>query len=175
MKSSEDLFERAQRAYERGRIAKGVRTAAFVLPLLFVSFGWCGKPSTSCAIALVLAVLTTVLVWRGGVVARAVGPGFVAGIAPLMIPVAMCPSCSTSGMPAASSLLACAAGGALSGAAVVYFATRERQERATFVLAAGAVAVLAGSLGCVIVGLTGILAMMVGLIVVTPVALRSPA
>jgi len=63
-------------------------------------------------------------------------------------------------------------GGVASGAIVVYYAAREQEDRTAFVLAGGAVAALAGSLGCVIAGLSGVLAMIVGLAIVTPLAFR---
>jgi hypothetical protein len=48
---------------------------------------------------------------------------------------------------------------------------REPKDRAEFVVSAGLVAALAGSMGCAILGLGGVVAMGVGLALTTPVAL----
>jgi hypothetical protein len=174
MRPNDELLARATAAYERGRWWKGLRTAALVVPMMLVSFGCCGTPSTSCVLAGLLAVLATVLVWRGGSGGRAVVPGFAAGIVPLALPLVACPACASLGVAGLLPLLSCAVAGLASGAIVVVYAARERQDhRAAFVVAAGAVSALAGSLGCVIVGLGGVVAMAAGLVLVTPFAMRA--
>jgi hypothetical protein len=166
------LFQRAERAYERGRFLAGLRAAAFVIPLMLVSFGCCGRPSVSVFIAAALAVLVTVLVWRGGALARGVAPGYAAGILPLAVPLVALPIFERSGLAGVVPLAACVAGGIASGAIVAFYASREEDDKPGFVLSCGSVATLAGSLGCVIVGLGGVLAMAVGLVLVTPLAFR---
>lgn len=173
MKSNEELLARARRAYERARLWRGVRAAAFVVPLMLASFGGCGRPAVSAFLAGVLAVLVTILVWRGGSAARAVGPGYLAGIVPLAIPLVVCPACDRAGVVGTIPLAACVVGGLASGAIVVYAATREREDRAAFVAAGGAIAALAGSLSCVVIGLGGVIAMAIGVALVAPLGLRS--
>lgn len=172
MKPREALLQDIERAYERGRWLKGIRTAALVIPMMLVSFGCCGNVSVSAFLAALLAGLVTFLVWRGGSVGRAVVPGIVAGIASLAIPLLACPTCAAVGITGALPLASCVAGGVVSGATVVHYASRESEDRAAFVFAGGAVAALGGSLGCFIVGLGGVAAMAVGLALVTPFALR---
>lgn len=172
MRPPDAILQDATRAYERGRWLKGLRTAAIVVPMMLVSFGCCGNRSASCLIAAVLAALVTVLTWRGGSVGRAVPPSLAGGIAALAIPLLGCPACESFGIQGALPFVFCVLGGLTSGAIVVYYASREAQDKATFVFAGGAVAALAGSLGCVIVGLGGVVAMAVGLALVTPLALR---
>jgi hypothetical protein len=141
--------------------------------MMFVSFGCCGNPHASAAIGAILATLVTVLVWRGGSAARAVVPSLSGGLAALAIPLLACPGCAALGIEGALPFASCVLGGVASGAVVVYYASREPEDKVTFVVAGGAVAALAGSLGCVVVGLGGIAAMAVGLAVVAPIALRS--
>jgi hypothetical protein len=169
------MIEEVTRAYERGRWLKGLRTAMVVVPLMFVSFGCCGNPRASIAIGVFLAGLITVLVWRGGSASRAVPASLAGGIAALAIPLLACPACDSLGVKGALPFVFCVVGGIASGAIVVSYAAREstRSDKATFVFAGGAIAALAGSLGCVVVGLGGVAAMAIGLALVTPlVALR---
>jgi hypothetical protein len=169
-----ELLRRARGAFERGRLAKAARTSALVLPVTLVSFGCCGDRAASLGIAAALATLVFVLVWRGGAAGRGVVPGLVAGVVSLAIPLLVCPACAHAGGVAILPLVACIVGGVVSGAIVVGYATHEHEDRASFVVAAGAVAALAGSLGCVIVGLGGIVAMALGVALVAPLALRVP-
>jgi hypothetical protein len=170
MAPDRDLKRRARYSYELARFAKGLRTAALVVPMTVVALGGCGHRETALAIAAALAVLATGLVWRGGVAGRAVVPGLVAGVVPLGFPLVVCPLCARFGA-AHLPMLVCVAGGVASGAIVAAWAAREAQERAPFVFVAGLVAALAGSMGCAILGLGGVAAMAVGLALATPVAL----
>jgi len=168
MKQSE-MLSRARSAYERGRWWKGVRASAFVVPLMLVSFGCCGRLVISTVIAVALAALVAGFVWRGGAAAKAVVPGYVAGIAPLAIPLVACPACATMH----SAIAMCVAGGLASGAIVAFYGARERGDRGAFIVCAGAVAALSGSLGCLIMGLGGIVAMVCGIALITPFGLRT--
>jgi hypothetical protein len=143
--------------------------------MTLASLGGCGKPSFAVILGVVLAALTTVSIWRGGIAGRAVMPGLVAGLASLVLPMLTGRGCSLWGETNASRLcwLACIVGGLASGGVVAYFASRVKQDRGAFVFVAGATAALAGSLGCVIGGLGGIASMVVGLTLVSvPAAMR---
>ncbi len=175
MNPNEVVLNGARRAYERARLLKGLRTSALVGPMLLLSFGCCGNRAASIAVACALAVLATVLVWRGGAPGRAVVPGFVAGAVSLAFPLLACPACERSVVVGAVPLAACVAGGLVSGAIVASFAAKVHDDRAAFVITAGAVAALAGSLGCAIVGLGGVAAMGIGLTLVAPLGLRAPS
>ena len=171
-----DLLLRARGAYERARFFRALRASALVLPMALVSFG-CVDRTTSTVIAIVLAALATFLVWRGGAAGRGVMPGFVGGAVSLAFPLLACPACATSEARAAS-FVVCAVGGFVAGSIVMAFAAREAREtrdtngRASFLVGAGSVAALTGSLGCVMVGLGGVAAMAVGLALTAPLALR---
>ena len=178
MKPREEVLHEARRAYERGRVAKAMRTSLLVLPMILVSFGCCGNRSASIAFAGVLVALVASLVWRGGDVGRAVVPGLAAGAVPLGIALLACPACDRVGVSGTWPMAICVVGGVLSGAMVARFAARAspdashatsdqpahaRARRATFLVTAGAVAALAGSLGCVVMGAGGVAAMAAGL------------
>jgi hypothetical protein len=173
MNQNDVLLGRARRAYERARLRKALRTTAFVAPMWGLSFGACGNRTSSVAIALALAILTTVLGWRGGAPGRAAVYGLVAGAVALACPVLACPVCGRAGVAGVVPLAACVVGGLASGAIVAHFASTVQEDRAGFLVAAGAVAALAGSLGCVIVGLGGVAAMVSGLMLVAPLGLRT--
>jgi len=164
-----DLLRRARRTYEIARFVKGLSAAALVVPMAAVSLGGCEQRETALVIAAALAVLATALVWRGGAAGRAVVPGLVAGVVPLGFPLVVCPLCARFDMHLP--MLVCVAGGVASGAIVAACAAREGKDRAPFVVSAGLVAALAGSMGCAILGLGGVVAMAVGLALTTPVAL----
>jgi hypothetical protein len=170
MKSNEELLAIARRAYERGRTAKALRTAALALPMALLSLDCCAKHEATLLLAALLAALSGALTFRGGAMGRGVVPGFVAGAVPLLVPLFACSACAAVGGPLA--FAPCVVGGLASGAIIAHYAAREGEERGAFVVAAGTVAALAGSLGCVLVGLGGLVAMGAGLALATPIALR---
>src|SRR5437867_3130236 len=100
MSPNEEPLRRVRAAYERARLLKGLRAALFVIPITAISFGCCGKISASIAIASVLALLVTFVVCRGGAMARAIVPGYAAGIVPLAVPLVACPACERMGVSA---------------------------------------------------------------------------
>ena len=170
--SRSDLLLRARRAYERGRLFKAGRAVALVPPMLVVSLFGCVDRTVSAGIAAILATLAATLVWRGGAAGRGVVPGFMAGAASLAIPLLVCPACAASGLGAVLPFVVCALSGVVSGWIVVSFATREADDRAAFIVAGGAIAALAGSLGCIVAGVGGIAAMGAGLALTAPLAAR---
>jgi hypothetical protein len=173
MRPEAEALRRARRAYERGRALLGLRAAALVVPMVILSFGGCGRPATSIAVGCVLAVLVVVLTWYGGTAARGAAAGLLAGAASLVAPLVACRALERAGAPGWLPLLACILGGLGSGAIVARSATRERGDRAHFLVAAGAVSALAGSLGCFEVGLGGVAAMAAALTLTMPLGLRA--
>jgi hypothetical protein len=164
-----DLLRRARRRYELARLGKGVSASALVVPMAALSLRGCGHRETALAIAVALALLALVLVWRGGTAARGVVRGLVAGVVPLGFPLVACPLCARAG--GAWPIAVCVLGGVASGAIIAWYASREPKERAGFVFWSGLVAALAGSMGCAILGLGGVVAMAAGLASMTPIAL----
>jgi hypothetical protein len=175
MEPPEDLLRRARRAYERTRILRALRTSSLAIPMMVASFGGCARPSMCIPIGVALAALTGFLDWRGGDGGQAVMPGLLAGVVSLLFPLAACRALENAGVYGALPVASCVIGGLASGAIVTRFAARANGERRPFVVAGGAVAALAGSLGCVGTGAGGIIGMLVGVILVTPFGLLRPA
>ena len=176
MNRDEQLLQRVRSAYEWGRLRRGLGVACLVVPMMALSLGCCGKPSVAVVVGIALATLVTALIWRGGPLGRAVVPGLLAGIAPLVLPMVAGPGCALlgEGYGARYCLLACVVGGLVSGGVVAYLGSRISEDRGAFIVVAGGIAALAGSLGCVIVGLGGIGSMIIGLALVSvPAAIRT--
>jgi hypothetical protein len=171
-----ELLERAKVAYERGRARRAARVAWFVLPMVGISLGCCPQHDASLVAGALLLGLAAGFEWRGGPWGRAVRPGLLAGVVPLFLPLVAgscgpgSDGCVRYGWPV------CVLSGLLAGAVVVRQALRQQSdERRPFLVAAGALAMAAGSLGCVLVGLAGVIAMAAGLVLVSVPAILRPA
>jgi hypothetical protein len=168
MAVSEDLLiHRARRAYERGRLEAGLRTAAWVAPMVAVSLVTCGHPAATLLTGTALVTLVTLLVARGGEGSRGVRRGLVAGIAPLLLPVAVHMighSCHGDG-PCLLFPTTCIGGGVLAGLGLCLLAPGRLPRGLGGLAAAFATAFLAGSLGCVLLGLGGVAGMIAGMTV----------
>lgn len=166
------LRARARRAYELGRLRHAVAVAWPALPLAAV--GLAARPAPgSVPIALLLVAVALGLAWRGRGAGRAVRLGLAAGIAPIVLPLAMMRlgHFCVDGRCLSSCLAGCVLGGGLAGLVVGARAAREPTARADFALGAGAVAVLAGTLGCAWAGVPGVLGMIAGVVVTSaPIA-----
>jgi hypothetical protein len=167
------LLGRATRAYERARGVRGLGMSALVLPMVILSLRGCGPAWISMSLGALLALVVALFEYRGGTASRAVIPGLFAGVAPLVVPFVVCPLLRRAGLTSPALIAACMAGGVFSGAIVTFFALRETDHRLRFIFAAGSMAALAGSLGCLDVGLGGIVAMLAGLATLAPVGLRA--
>jgi hypothetical protein len=175
MKQTE-LLGRARRAYERGRARRAARVAGFVLPMIGVSLVCCEKRGVTLVAGTLLLAAAVGFQWRGGAWARAVGPGLLAGALPLLMPLAAGVACGTGSAACARyGWPVCVLSGLLAGTIVVRHALRQQNDdRRTFLAAAGALALLAGSLGCVLVGLGGVAAMGAGLALASAPAVLRP-
>lgn len=161
----------ARRAYERGRLRTALRAAWPALPLIALSLWGCSRPAATIVAGGLLVALVVFARWRGGTMGRSVTPGILAGLAPLILPLAT--ACGSSGCPAWLARMACLAGGLVAGFVLGLVATR-KDDRVTFLVSAGSVAVLVGTLGCAIAGGVGVLGMLGGFVVGTaPVILRA--
>jgi hypothetical protein len=164
------LLETARGAYERGRILAGLRIASLAVPMAAASLLVCGRPSVTLPAVSLLVLVITALVWRGGDAGRGARLGLLAGIPPLLLPmfaVAAGHVCNASFcvyFPAV-----CLAGGVLGGALVTWLC---RGRRASPLAAAG-VAVLAGSLGCLVAGLAGVAVLTAGFLAAASPALAA--
>ena len=170
-----DLQAMALDAYERGRrrwalqhsmVFAGVAAAVTVM-----------QPSSTAGSWLALFVLLVVVIgarWRGGGATRAVWPGFVAGLVPLLGCQLMgcTASCSTSWWGTLSTHMP--AFGLVGGALLSSTAMLWDERRASFSVGAAAVASLTVSLGCTAFGVSGLIGIGVGALVgATPLWWRS--
>jgi len=157
------LVEKARNAYEVGRVLAGLRTAAVAVPMAAASLLVCGQPTLTLLCASLLAVVVTSLVWSGGDAARGARLGLLAGVPPLLLPltaVAIGHACRASFCVYYPAV--CLAGGILGGAAVTW-ACRGRRASPP---AAIAVAVLAGTLRCMVAGVAEVAVLAVGMLAV---------
>jgi len=155
------FLERARGAYELGRVLAGLRTAALAAPMAAASLLVCGRPAVTLLDASLLALVVTTMVWRGGDVGRGARLGLLAGIPPLVVPMAAVAAgraCGTSFCDYFPAV--CLVGGILGGAVVTRLCRRRRASP----LAAAGVAVLAGTLGCLVAGAAGVAVLAAGLL-----------
>ena len=103
--------------------------------------------------------------WRGGAWARGVRIGFIAGLAPCLLPAAAraARACNASICPAMPAI--CLVAGVAAGVLLGWLGPRLRgHEDRRFWLAAASAVVLAGATGCVTAGLAGLAGMALGLL-----------
>jgi hypothetical protein len=166
MESSE-LARRARWAYEKGRLTRALPLGGYggVLVVCAVVLRSSAGPGTLVLGAVFMALLVG-YGWRGGVLGRAVVPGVLGGVLPLLVP----PLVVASGHLCASGcrafcLWACVGGGMLAGVLITRAALAvPAQGRGRFVLAAGVLATLCGALTCVLYGASGVIGVGTGLV-----------
>ncbi len=167
----------ARRRYELARARLGLGQALWALPFIGASLAGC-RDHTGWSIAggaLLLGAIAA-LTWRGQRWGRAVAPGLQAAIAPVLVPYLMRAVSGDHGCAGdcvRHCLTLCICAGLVGGFVV---GLRERGRQPVDLVAAGAIAVLAGSLGCVTGGLPGLVGMTAAVALVgAPIALLVPA
>lgn len=161
-----DVRARSRRAYEITRLQLGVRAAWPAALITSLSAVVCGSVAIALAIGSVLAVATIALRARGQAFGRAITPGFIAGAAPLMLPLALRSfgHCCIGQACWSVCMLGCIVGGFVAGVSLGIVSAAERENRAMFLLAATLIAGLVGVLGCAISGVSGIAGMAVAMV-----------
>jgi len=157
------LEARARHAYEAGRILSGARWAAVVAPMAAVSILASGHPLATLVDAVVLASLVGLFQWRGGSYALGNRLGLWAGVPSLLMPMLVVfvgHVCGSSFCPVYPGT--CLAGGALSGLLLGWRGLSLGLNRQAWI-AAGLVAALAGTLGCLLAGSAGLVGLAAGL------------
>lgn len=167
-----DVRDLSRKAYELGRFrgALGAATLTLILPALALAVG--AGVATTLFHGALLYVLATVLLWRGQAWARGFAVGLWAGALPALAALGLIacgvacigPSCPAGGLVVLVS--AGIGGGALLGARL----PEAPADRLPFVAAAGAVALLAGSLGCALLGVGAVAGMAIAGVVTVPLA-----
>lgn len=157
------LEHRVRRAYELGRVLLGLRRAAIVAPMTALSLLACERPGATWVAASLLATAVVILEWRGLAFARGARVGLLAGIPPLLLPLLVRATfhvCNASFcLPYAG---VCLAAGVVGGGFMGLSAVR-RGVGGSGVAAAGLVASLAGTLGCLVAGVGGVVGLIIGL------------
>jgi hypothetical protein len=178
-RSETALAVRARRAYEQGRLQAAVWRAAPLVPLVAWSLAWCRYPTLAALCGATLVTLTVAFGWRGQLWGRAVAPGLAAGLAPLVLPLLMrgASEVCVGEMCCSLCLLGCVSGGIVAGVVIGRRASALAEGRATFLAAAGVLALLAGAPACAFAGVVGLAGLLLGFAAGSaPVLLaRSPA
>jgi hypothetical protein len=167
-----DLRARCKHAYERSRIELGLRAAWPVLPIAALSMLFSQRPAVTLAISALLVVFAVSLR------ARALIPGFIAGAAPLVLPLLLRSSghCCIGQACWAVCMLGCIGGGFVAGISLGMATASQPDGRGTFLLSATAVAGLVGMLGCAISGASGIIGMVLAMLLTSlPVSVVAKA
>jgi hypothetical protein len=154
------LLGRARRAYEVGRLRASLPTVALVGPMVGLSILLCGRYAASACSGVALAAVLAAAAWRGQQFARGARAGLVAGLGPLLLPLALSLHMCAGGVCLLAPTI-CIAGGLVGGAAVGVRA-RGRADAGYLALALS-VAALTGSMGCLIAGASGVLGMAAGM------------
>lgn len=162
---SADLAARARRAYEVGRLRWAAQNAWVVAALVAVSFVAAGVSAVSAATGALLLATVTLMRWRGRTWSAAARAGLGAGLIPFAL--VLCLKCGSGYLCALGGCMAqcsrfCGFGGLAAGVLLATRARRRDDDVAQFLVAATAVAVLTGLLGCCVGGLMGALWMVAG-------------
>jgi hypothetical protein len=155
------LADRARRAYERGQVVSAGRRSLLLAPLPVLALGCGCQPRTTVIAGALFLAAVFFCYWRGGTFRRGAGPGIAAGLVPLLAP-SLCQAACTHGcspqmmtwMP-----LACGAGGLAGGLLLAFVAPRPALEGGRPFLIACVIASLAGAVGCLAYGATGLVIM----------------
>ena len=167
------LERRARLRYELVRAGRSVLGFAPALLLVGVAAALGRRPSSAVMFGSLLFVSGAFLLWRGQTLHKAVLPGLLAGIIPLVFALVAnhghaCAGghCSTWCLPA------CTAGGVVAGLAVSWFATKRGLDWRFFV-GASAVSLLTGAMGCSCIGYSGVIGLGAGFLAgAVPLGLR---
>jgi hypothetical protein len=169
----EALELRARRRYEWARFSRALVGFAPALVLVVLATWLNRRTFSAAAFGGVMFATGVVALWRGQALTRAVLPGVLSGLLPLAFAIIAnrghaCASghCSTLCLPA------CTAGGVLAGVIVSTIAWRRRLGW-PFLLAASALSMLTGAMGCSCAGLSGVGGMAAGFsVAAVPLLLR---
>jgi hypothetical protein len=160
------LERRARLQYEWARARRAIIGFCPAVVLVALAATLTRRPTVALMFGTLMFAIGVFLLWYGRDLKRAVLPGVVAGLVPLTF--SLCANhighfctgeqCMTLCMPA------CLAGGLAAGVGIAVLAHRSQQSP-RFWVAASAVALLTGAMGCSCAGSSGVLALTVGYLV----------
>lgn len=161
-----DLLERKARVrYELVRAGRSLLGFAPALVLVAAAAALGRRPSSAVMFGSMLFVSGAFLLWRGQTLHRAVLPGLLSGVIPLVFALVAnhghaCAGghCSTWCLPA------CTAGGVVAGLGVSWFANKRGLDW-RFFAGASAVSLLTGAMGCSCIGYSGVIGLGAGFLV----------
>ncbi|HVT58497.1 MAG TPA: hypothetical protein VHR45_08855 [Thermoanaerobaculia bacterium] len=157
------LTMRARRAYEHGRLRWALRRATLAAAVSMVALAGCPAYRWPVVCATALGAAVAAFLWRGGAWARGARLGFLAGLAPCLLPAALrCAHAYGRGFCLTLPVV-CLAAGAVTGLVLGSLGSRVDSDR-RFWAAAASVAVLAGTIGAVPAGLAGLAGLAAGIL-----------
>ena len=158
------LERRARTRYELSRAVRSLVGFAPALLVVILAAGLGRRPSSAVFFGSLLFLSGSFLLWRGRTMHRAVLPGLLAGMIPLLFALmanrghaCVGGQCSTWCLPA------CVAGGVVAGLVVSWIAySRGLDWR--FWAGASAISFLTGAMGCSCIGYSGVIGLGVGFV-----------
>jgi hypothetical protein len=166
MVTPEELTVRGLRAYEVGRLLTALRVSLVVIPIAALCLiERTGRESCAC-LAFILLATAVWLRWRDRGGMDAVNKGLVAGSLPLLAGIVfdrLDLHCGLAGAQSFCTTFAVLLG--TSAGAMISTTQSRLRARASGILTASAVAGLAAALGCVRLGVVGVVSMFVGIAV----------
>jgi hypothetical protein len=167
----DEARSRAKNAYEWGRAQMALTHALIAFPAMLIALI---SPASRVHIAAcggALFCVVAIFSFLGGTQGRSVMPGLLAGFLPLVVPAILrtlghgctgmeccltgrCPTC----------LVACVGSGLVAGAVIGIATLSESRRPWTLLGSAALIAITAGSLGCLVAGVSGIVGMVAGTI-----------
>lgn len=156
-------LRRARLGYEWARLRRAIGGFLPVFALIALACATSLRPGWSLGLGLGLFVSGVAVLWYGRELRRAVFPGIVAGVAPLvLVSAARHVGHSCDGLTCTSvCLAACLLGGLMAGL-VVGTQRRARELGVGFWIVASWVAVLVGATACIRLGVAGVVGLLLG-------------
>lgn len=162
MTAPERLKAQVRCAYEWGRFRHAVLWSSMTLVLTGISVAVSRAGAWSVVIGGVLFLLTTVLMWYGGVATRAARAGLQGGVLAFAIPIGVFHGYLGAHAGIAAVLTLNAITGVGMGILLSIRSARLQRRRNGFLLGAGTVVVLSGALGCLFFGAIGAAGLAIG-------------
>jgi len=144
------LLASARRAYEFGRLKRGLALSGLLAALALVTVLGAERRGLAVLGGIGLAALALILRWRGRAWGRALMPGLIMGLLPFLAPIVFGggPGSCHDGCCTPLCATACTVAGALSGAFLGLLARGSLWDRLTFGVGGAGVAWLVGLVGC---------------------------